>query len=116
MGWVTDTPGVCYEPVVGVESVLKCRGPVTPLTRHVVYQVEIRELGYVPEPYVIADAHMFTDGHHIVMFRNLSLKMTGVTRRDIETFWQNRSQSASEDIRRQRADDREPFFSVIRHL
>ena len=98
MGWVTDKPGVCYEPVVGVESILKCRGPVTPQTRHVVYQVEIRELGYAPEPYVIADAHMFADGHHIVMFRNLSLKMTGITRRDIETFWQNRPQPATETI------------------
>jgi 3-hydroxymyristoyl/3-hydroxydecanoyl-(acyl carrier protein) dehydratase len=98
MGWVTDTPGVCYEPVVGVESILKCRGPVTPQTRHVVYQVEIRELGYAPEPYVIADAHMFADGQHIVMFRNLSLKMTGVTRREIETFWQKRPQPANEAI------------------
>ncbi|MBI5591445.1 MAG: type I polyketide synthase [Deltaproteobacteria bacterium] len=98
MGWVSETPGVCYEPVVGVQSILKCRGPVTPQTRNVVYQVEIRELGYAPEPYVIADAHMFADGHYIVMFRNLSLKMTGITRRDIETFWQNRLQPASENI------------------
>ncbi len=99
MGWVSDQPGVCYEPVVGVESVLKCRGPVTPRTRHVMYQVEIRELGYAPEPYVIADAHMFADGRHIVMFRNISLKMTGITRRDIEIFWQNRPEPAIENIR-----------------
>ena len=71
-------------------------GTGDPQTRHVVYQVEIRELGYAPEPYVIADAHMFADGHHIVMFRNISLKMTGVTRQDIETFWQNLSQPATE--------------------
>jgi 3-hydroxymyristoyl/3-hydroxydecanoyl-(acyl carrier protein) dehydratase len=124
MGWVSEIPGVCYEPVVGVESILKCRGPVTPQTRHVMYQVEIRELGYMPEPYVIADAHMFADGRHIVMFRNISLKMTGITRRDIETFWQNRTHPASENSRQQttesreqRADDREHFFpsSVICH-
>ncbi len=87
MGWVTDKPDVCYEPVIGVKSILKCRGPVTPHTRHVVYQVDIRELGYEPEPYVIADAHMFADGRHIVMFRNISLKMTGITRTEIESFW-----------------------------
>jgi len=99
IGWVTEKPGVCYEPVVGVESILKCRGPVTPQTRHVVYQIEIRELGYAPEPYVIADALMFADGHPIVMFRDISLKMTGITRQDIETFWQNRPQPSAENIR-----------------
>jgi 3-hydroxymyristoyl/3-hydroxydecanoyl-(acyl carrier protein) dehydratase len=103
MGWVTETAGVCYEPVVGVESILKCRGPVTPQTRHVVYQVEIREMGYAPEPYVIADAQMFADGHHIVMFRNISLKMSGITRHEIETFWQCRRHKT--DDRRQRADE-----------
>ncbi|MCX5881013.1 MAG: type I polyketide synthase, partial [Deltaproteobacteria bacterium] len=49
-------------------------------------------------PYVIADAHMFADGHQIVMFRNISLKMTGITRQDIETFWQNRPQPSAEAI------------------
>ena len=44
MGWVTDKPGVYYEPVVGVASILKCRGPVTPETRQVIYEVEINEI------------------------------------------------------------------------
>ena len=51
--------------VIGRQAVLKCRGPVTPRTRQVVYEVEICELGFNPEPYVIADAHMFADGHRI---------------------------------------------------
>ncbi len=83
-----------------------------------VYQVEIRELGYAPEPYVIADAHMFADGQHIVMFRNLSLKMTGITRREIETFWQNRLlRPATDTFSRQATDDKEslPQPSGIRH-
>ena len=109
MGWVSEIPGVCYEPVVGVESILKCRGPVTPQTRHVLYQVEIRELGYAPEPYVIADAHMFADGRHIVMFRNISLKMTGITRREIESFWQNRPSS---DIHPNGCFDREQILAL----
>jgi len=87
MGWVTDKPDVCYEPVIGVESVLKCRGPVTPKTRHVIYEVELKEIGYSPEPYVIADAHMYADGHRIVQFTDMSMKMTGVTREEIEAVW-----------------------------
>lgn len=110
MGWVSDRPGVCYEPVVGVESILKCRGPVTPETRHVMYQVEIREIGDGPEPYVIADAHMFADGRHIVMFRNISLKMTGITAREIETFWQNRPHPAAKNIQPSRPVHRNGRF------
>jgi PfaB family protein len=91
MGWVTDKPGVCYEPVVGVESILKCRGPVTPDTRHVVYEVEIKEIGYGPEPFVIADAHMFGDGQRIVMFKDMSMKMSGITRKEIESAWKKKA-------------------------
>jgi PfaB family protein len=91
MGWITDKPGVYYEPVIGVQSVLKCRGPVTPAIQQVIYEVEIKELGYTPEPYVIADAHMYADGHYIVQFKDISLKMTGITRQEIETLWQQKS-------------------------
>jgi PfaB family protein len=90
MGWVTAKPGVCYEPVVGVESVLKCRGPVTPETRHVWYEVEIKELGYAPEPYVIADALMSADGQRIVLFKDMSMKMTGIVREEIEGVWEKK--------------------------
>ncbi len=91
MGWVTDKPGVCYEPVIGVESILKCRGPVRSDTRHVVYEVEIKETGYGPEPFVIADAHMFGDGRRIVMFKDMSMKMSGITREEIESAWKKKA-------------------------
>jgi len=88
MGWVTAKTETCYEPVLGVASVLKCRGPVTPRTRHVWYEIEIKELGYAPEPYVIADALMYADGQRIVSFKDMSMKMTGVTRAEIEAVWE----------------------------
>jgi PfaB family protein len=95
LGWVTDKPGVCYEPVIGVQSILKCRGPVTPTTKQVIYEVEIKELGYTPEPYIIADAHMYADGHYIVRFKDMSMKMTGITRTEIEAFWQQKARGAN---------------------
>ena len=87
MGWVTDKPGVCYEPVIGNAARLKCRGPVTPVTRHVHYEIQISEIGYGPEPYAIADAHMSADGRPIVFFKNMSMKMTGIGREEIEAGW-----------------------------
>ncbi len=88
LGWITDRADACYEPVVGIPCRLKCRGPVTPSTRHVHYELEIKEIGYKPEPYVIADAHMFADGHYIVFFKDMSMQMSGVTAEEIRRFWQ----------------------------
>jgi len=87
MGWVTDKPGVSYEPVINNAARLKCRGPVTPATRHVHYEIQISEIGYGPEPFAIADAHMSADGRPIVFFQNMSMKMTGISRDEIETVW-----------------------------
>jgi 3-oxoacyl-(acyl-carrier-protein) synthase/3-hydroxymyristoyl/3-hydroxydecanoyl-(acyl carrier protein) dehydratase len=94
LGWLSDRDGICYEPVSGVRSRLKCRGPVTPKTKHVVYEVDIKEFGYGPEPYAVADAHMYADGHRIVWFENLCLKVSGLSREDVEDFWRNRDRSA----------------------
>lgn len=96
MGWVSEKPGVCYEPVIGVKSILKCRGPVTPDTKSVIYEIEIKEIGYAPEPYVIADAHMYADDLYIVTFKDISMKMTGITGAEIESFWKARK--ADSDI------------------
>ena len=108
MGWVTAKSGVCYEPVVGIESVLKCRGPVTPDTRHVWYEITIKEIGYAPEPYVIADALMYADGHRIVSFKDMSMKMTGIIREEIEAVWEkSRFRVQGSEVRRQKKEDRE---------
>ncbi|MFH0729278.1 MAG: beta-ketoacyl synthase N-terminal-like domain-containing protein [Pseudomonadota bacterium] len=87
LGWISDKPGACYEPVIGVRSRLKCRGPVTPGTKKVVYEIEIKELGYGPEPYVTADALMYADEHRIVYFEDMALKLSGVTREEIDALW-----------------------------
>ena len=94
LGWVTDRPGVHYAPVAGIKSALRCRGPVTPQTRQVIYEVDIKELGYGPEPYAIADALMVADGRTIVRFTDLSLRMAGLKRESIEALWSKRRLNA----------------------
>ena len=58
----------------GVASRLKCRGQVIATTRTVTYEVSIKELGYRPEPYAIADALMYADGKPIVEITDMSLR------------------------------------------
>lgn len=94
IGWVTDNPDVCYEPVQAVPCRLKCRGPVTPDTRHVHYVVEIKQIGYRPEPFVIADAHMYADDRYIVFFNDMSMQMTGLDKQQVERFWHHKASTA----------------------
>jgi acyl transferase domain-containing protein/3-hydroxymyristoyl/3-hydroxydecanoyl-(acyl carrier protein) dehydratase len=91
MGWVIDRPEVRYEPVQGVAATLKCRGPVTPATKRVVYEIDVKELGGNPQPFVIADANIYADGHHIVRFSDMSMQLTGAAKSEVDVFWQERS-------------------------
>jgi 3-hydroxymyristoyl/3-hydroxydecanoyl-(acyl carrier protein) dehydratase len=87
MGWVGDAGEVVCEPVPGVASRLKCRGQVVASTRTVTYEVWLKEIGYRPEPYAIADALMYADGRPIVEITDMSLRMTGLTRARVEGLW-----------------------------
>ncbi len=89
MGWISDRNDVYYDVLPGNESDLKCRGPVTPATKKARYEIEIKEIGYGPEPYVIADAHMFSDELRIVLYKNMGMKLVGLTKDDLISFWRN---------------------------
>ena len=90
MGWVSLNHDVYYDVVADNESDLKCRGPVTPETQKARYELEIKEIGYAPEPYVIADAHMFSDNLRIVLYKNMGMKLVGLSKDDLKQIWRNR--------------------------
>lgn len=90
MGWVSDREDVYYDILPGNESDLKCRGPVTPKTKKARYELEIKKMAYGPEPYVLADAHMFSDDLRIVLYRNMGMKLAGLTQDDLESFWRRK--------------------------
>lgn len=87
MGWIGEAGEVVCEPVPGVDSRLKCRGQVIATTRTATYEVTVKELGYRPEPYCLADALMYADGKPIVEITNMSLRMNGLTRESLEEIW-----------------------------
>jgi acyl transferase domain-containing protein/3-hydroxymyristoyl/3-hydroxydecanoyl-(acyl carrier protein) dehydratase len=105
MGWVGEVGKVRYEPVPGVRSRLKCRGQVLDTTRGVTYEIEVKELGYRPEPYAIVDALMYADGKPIVEIADMSVQLSGLGREDVERLWgaglgvQNLGQSGEDTVR-----------------
>lgn len=90
MGWVGEAADVVYEPVPEIAGSLKCRGQVTAATAKVQYELNIKELGYAGSnetPYVVADALMYADGKPVVQMKDMSLRLTGLTRRGLEALW-----------------------------
>lgn len=87
LGWVGSREMVAFEPVPGVANRLKCRGQITESTRRVAYEVTIKERGYRPEPYAIADALIIADGRPIVSVTDLALQLSGTGREGLETLW-----------------------------
>ena len=88
LGWIGEDGAVTCEPVPGIQSRLKCRGQVLDSTKLVTYEVSVKEIGFRPEPYCIADALMFADGKPIVEITNLSLRMSGLSREILERCWE----------------------------
>jgi acyl transferase domain-containing protein/3-hydroxymyristoyl/3-hydroxydecanoyl-(acyl carrier protein) dehydratase len=95
LGWVGDQDEVVCEPVSGVASRLKCRGQVIASTRVVTYEVVVKELGYRPEPYALADAIMYADGKPIVEISDMSVRFAGLTLEKLQQTWRDDSQARS---------------------
>jgi acyl transferase domain-containing protein/3-hydroxymyristoyl/3-hydroxydecanoyl-(acyl carrier protein) dehydratase len=104
MGWVVDAEMAAFEPVLEVQSQLICRGQVIPGVKKALYEISIKELGYNPEPYAIADALMFADGNRIVQVNNMSIRLSGANRQMIEEFWR-RQRSNSKAVQAPAAKD-----------
>ncbi|MBI3296867.1 MAG: acyltransferase domain-containing protein [Elusimicrobia bacterium] len=94
LGWVKGGAGR-FEPVPGVKSQLKCRGQVLASTKKVVYEISIKELGYGPEPYALADALMYADGKPIVLISDMSCRLAGATRAEVESLWTEKAPVAT---------------------
>ena len=98
MGWVGEADAVACEPTPGQASQLICRGQVLSHTRKVTYEVLVKELGYgAPDgtsdgqtPYALADVYMYGDGKRIVDIRNMSVRMTGLTREGLRRLWRRK--------------------------
>ncbi len=61
----------------------------------------LKELGYNPAPYAIADALMYADDRPIVLVREMSLQLTGSSYPALLALWQREpARSFSPDLHR----------------
>ncbi len=94
MGWVDEAADCVWEPIPGNKSSLKCRGQVIETTKTAEYEISIKEIGYNPHPYAIADALMYADGRPVVEMLNMSVQLLGSSKERIDKIWHNRPSGA----------------------
>ena len=116
MGWVGEQDDVVLGLVPGVAARLKCRGQVIETTQKVVYEVSIKELGYGPEPYAVADALMFADAKPIVEITDMSIRFSGLTREKIRDLWEDRGRRTEDRISQRATRKPQPVFDHDRIL
>src|SRR6185369_9206614 len=97
LGWVFEEGEAVLEPVPGVAGRLKCRGQVLETTKALRCEIAIKEIGYRPEPYVIADALLYADGKPIVEITDMSLQCSGASREALRARWTERRDAESSD-------------------
>ncbi|HQU57790.1 MAG TPA: PfaB family protein, partial [Saprospiraceae bacterium] len=64
-----------YQPIFDLPQKVRCRKEVTPKDTKLVYKLEIKEIGLIPNPYVIGDLEIISDGVVTVHFENLGLQL-----------------------------------------
>lgn len=95
MGWIGESRSTWTQPIPGQKSRLKCRGQVIETTRKVVYEIDIKELGFGPEPFAVTDALMYADGRPVVEIGDMSIQFRGLSESDLQKLWTGNSSSSS---------------------
>ena len=65
-----------YQPVYDIPQKVRCRKEVVPgKDTKLIYKLEIKEIGLVPNPYVIGDLEIISNGVITVHFENIGLQL-----------------------------------------
>ena len=64
-----------FQPILDLPQKVRCRKEVPAKAGKLVYQMDVKEIGLVPEPYVIADLTILYNGQVAVFFENLGLRL-----------------------------------------
>lgn len=76
LGLQTCTQDARFQPIPGLPQVVRCRGQVTPISATMIYRMEIKDIGLMPQPYVICNAEIILKGKTVVHFQDLGLQLS----------------------------------------
>lgn len=64
-----------FQPVRNLSQKVRCRKEIPPKKAVLTYRMDVKEIGLVPEPYVIADVEVIYDGYVAVIFEDLGSRL-----------------------------------------
>ncbi|MEZ4885942.1 MAG: PfaD family polyunsaturated fatty acid/polyketide biosynthesis protein [Chitinophagales bacterium] len=80
LGLQRVTKDARFQPIVDLPQKVICRKEITNDQRKLIYRMEVKEIGLLPEPYVVSDLEILTeDGTIAVLFENLGLRIAEKT-------------------------------------
>ncbi len=75
LGLQTQTQDAQFQPIPGVDQVVRCRGQVTPQDSLLVYRLQVTDIGLTPQPYLKAKVEVILGDKVIVDFVDLSIQL-----------------------------------------
>jgi 3-hydroxymyristoyl/3-hydroxydecanoyl-(acyl carrier protein) dehydratase/1-acyl-sn-glycerol-3-phosphate acyltransferase len=75
LGYTIDRDGWRFEPVPEEKYLMRCRGQVTPASKHLVYEVFVSEVSAGPIPTVFADLLCTVDGRKAFHAKRVGLRL-----------------------------------------
>ena len=76
LGLQRMTKDARFQPIFGLGQKVRCRKQVTPAAdTKLIYKLEIKEIGLFPDPYMIGDLEIISEGIITVHFENLGLQL-----------------------------------------
>ncbi|NME72105.1 beta-ketoacyl synthase N-terminal-like domain-containing protein [Flammeovirga aprica] len=75
MGMQRLTKDARFQPVLDIPQKVRCRKEVNAKDGKLIYRMDVKEVGLVPEPYVVADLEIIYDDLSSVYFENLGLRL-----------------------------------------
>ncbi|OHX66425.1 type I polyketide synthase [Flammeovirga pacifica] len=75
MGMQRLTKDARFQPVLDIPQKVRCRKEVNAKDGKLIYRMDVKEIGLVPEPYVVADLEIIYDDLSSVYFENLGLRL-----------------------------------------
>ncbi len=75
LGMQRLTKDARFQPVMDIPQKVRCRKEIPAKAGKLIYRMDVKEIGLIPEPYVVADLEILYNGYVAVHFENLGLRL-----------------------------------------
>ena len=83
LGLQTLTEDASFEPILNLPQIVRCRGQVIPSDSLMTYNLEVKDIGVDPEPYMIANIDVLVDDRIVVDFRDVGVRLVKKSDKEI---------------------------------